>query len=116
MFISCFRTYPFGYNSAFVDVDASPETVVAVLTVKDNDQGLAGESALSIVDGNNGNWFRLENGKNFGIIRVAKLEPIENRRFYELIIQAKDNGTPSRSSQKAIKVKIFLRIIKKMIS
>lgn len=102
-----FRTYPIGFNAAFVDVNSKVDTAVAVLTIRDSDEGLAGEAKLSIVSGNDGNWFRLESGNNFGIIRVIKLEPIEIRRFYELIIEAKDNGMPSLSTQNYIKVDLI---------
>lgn len=102
--ICFFRTYPIGYSSAFVDANSKPDTVVAVLTIKDNDHGLAGISNLSIVSGNEGNWFKLESGSNFGIIRVSQLESIEIRRFYELVVQAQDGGTPQRSSQQVVKV------------
>jgi hypothetical protein len=106
--LALFRTHPLGFNAAFVDVNSKTDTAVAVLTIRDGDQGLAGMANLSIVSGNDKNWFRLESGNNFGIIRVIKLEPINIRRFYELIIQATDHGIPSRSTQQAVKVRLNL--------
>jgi hypothetical protein len=76
-----FRTYPLGFDTAFVYEGAKPDSLVAVLTSNAN---------LSIVAGNEGNWFRLESGNNFGIIRLVHLEPISAKQTYELVIRAQN--------------------------
>lgn len=95
LYFQFFRTYPLGFDSAFVSTNAKPDTVVAVLTSNAN---------LSIVSGNEGNWFRLESGSSFGIIRLVRLEPILTKQTYELVIRARGKEMPLQTIQETLRV------------
>lgn len=75
-----------------------------MITANDRDSGQ--NVHISIISGNNENYFRLESGKNYGILRQNRLvdKPIEQ---FLLKFRATDNGVPPRSLERDLKVNIF---------
>uniref|UniRef100_A0A915PHT5 Cadherin domain-containing protein n=1 Tax=Setaria digitata TaxID=48799 RepID=A0A915PHT5_9BILA len=106
LWIFC-RTYPTGSKFASVSSETAVGSTVAVITTNDEDAGQ--NVRLSLVDGNNENYFRLENGKNYGILRQNRLvdKPIEQ---FLLKFRATDDGVPPRFCERTLTVSI-LRIM-----
>uniref|UniRef100_A0AAF5I088 Cadherin domain-containing protein n=1 Tax=Strongyloides stercoralis TaxID=6248 RepID=A0AAF5I088_STRER len=110
-----FRLYPAGIEFANVLENATIGNTVAVLTIKDSDKGDNGETDLEIINGNEKNYFYLEKGKNFGILRVndewinysKKKKKFNKNEYFKLTFEASDKGTPKKSSKKSLK--IFVR-------
>ena len=61
------RHYPSSAQHATVAEDAANGTVVAVVSVKDDDEGANGKVTVSITEGNRENLFRIE-AVNFAAI------------------------------------------------
>uniref|UniRef100_A0A1I7VWP6 Cadherin domain-containing protein n=1 Tax=Loa loa TaxID=7209 RepID=A0A1I7VWP6_LOALO len=96
-----FRIYPTNSEFAWISSETAIGSVVAVITASDRDDGQ--NVRISIIDGNNENYFRLESGKNYGILRQNRLvdKPIEQ---FLLKFCATDDGVPPRSLERDLKV------------
>uniref|UniRef100_A0A183EHF8 CA domain-containing protein n=1 Tax=Gongylonema pulchrum TaxID=637853 RepID=A0A183EHF8_9BILA len=97
-----YRTYPANSGFASVSPETATGTTVAVVTVSDPDDGQ--NARVTITDGNEEDYFRLESGKNFAILRLNRLvadKPIE--RFL-LKFRAVDDGSPARFSERDLKI------------
>lgn len=78
-----------------------------MITANDRDYGQ--NVRISITSGNNENYFRLESGKNYAVLRQNRLvdKPIEE---FLLKFCAIDDGVPPRSVESDLKVNIFVII------
>ncbi|CAG0879401.1 unnamed protein product [Cyprideis torosa] len=94
-----FRYFPSTAEFATVDEDAENGSVVAAVSVIDNDEGLNGETAVEIVSGNELGHFRLDNNAIFDIVRVNGDLDREKINQYNLTMVATDRGSPPRSSR-----------------
>ena len=86
---------------AVIDEGAKVDTIVAVVTVTDKDEGLNGKTSITVTKGNELGHFKLDlslaaSGINF--IQVASTLDREVTSKYNLTILATDFGTPVRSS------------------
>lgn len=84
---------------ATVDENAMNGTVVAAVTVVDEDEGLNGETTVVIKAGNELNHFRLDSTPAVRVNGVLDREEISK---YNLTIVATDKGTPPRSSSASL--------------
>lgn len=87
-------------NSEFVYVDENTpiDTIVAAVSVVDEDQGPNGETFLEIRAGNELGHFRLVSKPAYNLVYVNNRLDREEISKYNLTVVATDRGTPSRSS------------------
>lgn len=85
-------------NFATVDENAKNGSLVAAITVTDQDAGLNGITTISIVAGNELNHFRLENSSSVYIVHVNGILDREEISKYNLTVVATDKGSPPRTS------------------
>ena len=78
-----------------VDEGARDNTVVAIVSVTDQDQGRNGNATMRIVRGNERGHFKLQ----AGLIQVSGRLDRERVGKYNLTIEARDHGQPFRSSK-----------------
>ena len=79
----------------FVDENLPPNRVINTVNARDEDSGQRGSVTYSIIDGNIGNAFTINaQGQVIALISFDR----ETREFYNLTIQAKDGGSPAKSS------------------
>lgn len=90
-----------------VDERAPNNTVVAAVLVSDPDSGPSGETSLSIEHGNELNHFKLVSTGNSNTIQVNG-SPLSRLRQqeYNLLIVARDHGSPPKSSNITLVIKI----------
>ncbi|XP_018326726.1 cadherin-related tumor suppressor-like [Agrilus planipennis] len=93
-----FRYFPSTAEFATVDENAANGSVVAAVSVRDEDEGLNGETTVKIVAGNELNHFRLEYSPSFEIVRVNGVLDREEISKYNLTVVATDKGTPPRTA------------------
>nr|XP_022911091.1 cadherin-related tumor suppressor [Onthophagus taurus] len=93
-----FTYFPPTAGFATVDENAGNGSVVAAVSVTDNDEGLNGETSVGIVSGNYLNHFRLDHTPNFDIVRVNGVLDREEISKYNLTIVASDKGNPPRTA------------------
>ncbi|CAH1187899.1 unnamed protein product [Phyllotreta striolata] len=93
-----FRYFPSTAGYATVDENAGNGSVVAAVSVVDQDEGLNGETTVRIVSGNELNHFRLDYTPSFDIVRVNGVLDREEISKYNLTVVAKDKGTPPRTA------------------
>ncbi|VIO94296.1 Uncharacterized protein BM_BM7425 [Brugia malayi] len=96
-----FRTYPTGSEVAYISSETAVGSTIAVITANDRDDGQ--NVRISIINGNNENYFRLESGKNYGILRQNRLMDKPIKQFL-LKFCATDDGVPPRSLERDLKV------------
>ncbi|KAL5011815.1 hypothetical protein ScPMuIL_010366 [Solemya velum] len=104
-----FRYEPAGntkYSS--VNEDAKNGTLVALVTVQDQDDGVNGETSLHLTSGNEKVHFRLMSRFGMNLIFVNIQNEIDRERIpeYNLTLVAVDGGTPSRSSTAFLIIKV----------
>ncbi|VBB26047.1 unnamed protein product [Acanthocheilonema viteae] len=99
-----FRIYPTGSEFASISSETTIGSTVAVITANDRDYGQ--NVQISIINGNDENYFRLESGKNYAILRQNRLvdKPIEQ---FLLKFYATDDGVPPRSLERDLKVYVM---------
>ncbi|VDM47555.1 unnamed protein product [Toxocara canis] len=97
-----FKMYPAGMGFASISEEAIMGTTIAVVTVTDEDYGQ--NSQIEIIAGNEENFFRLESGNNFAIVRLNRLLSERHSDPFRLTFRAKDDGLPSRRSLKDLEV------------
>ncbi|GFN76576.1 protocadherin fat [Plakobranchus ocellatus] len=85
---------------ATVDENASRQTVVFTISVTDEDKGDNGKTSLSIIRGNEDGYFYHMSVPSLGIneVQVAKQLDREAVARFNLTLEARDKGTPQRSS------------------
>nr|XP_012234819.1 PREDICTED: cadherin-related tumor suppressor [Linepithema humile] len=83
---------------ANVDENTPNNTIVAAVTVADEDEGPNGETSLEIRAGNELSHFWLEETQTFNIVRVNGRLDREEIPKYNLTVVATDKGTPPRSA------------------
>ena len=95
-----FRYFPKTASFATVDENAQNGSVVAAVSVVDNDEGLNGESVVKIEAGNNEGHFRLVPHSQNGLYLVHVNGVLDREKInkYNLTLTAIDKGSPSRSS------------------
>ncbi|KAG5892983.1 hypothetical protein JTB14_031834 [Gonioctena quinquepunctata] len=93
-----FRYFPSTAGFATVDENAGNGSVVAAVSVVDQDEGLNGETTVKIVSGNELNHFRLDYTPSFDIVRVNGVLDREEISKYNLTVVATDKGTPPRTA------------------
>ncbi|KAL1509863.1 hypothetical protein ABEB36_004537 [Hypothenemus hampei] len=93
-----FRYFPPTAAFATVDENAGNGSVVAAVSVVDQDDGLNGETVVKIVAGNELNNFRLEKTPSFNIVRVNGVLDREEISKYNLTVVATDKGNPPRTA------------------
>lgn len=93
-----FTYVPSTANFATVDENAKNGSLVAAITVTDQDAGLNGITTISIVAGNELNHFRLENSSSVYIVHVNGILDREEISKYNLTVVATDRGSPPRTS------------------
>lgn len=93
-----FQYFPSTGSYATVDENAINSSVVAAVSVKDEDEGLNGETSLLIISGNELQHFRLEKTPSFDIVRVNGVLDREEIGKYNLTVVATDKGTPPRTA------------------
>ncbi|KAK3739519.1 hypothetical protein QZH41_016191, partial [Actinostola sp. cb2023] len=89
---------------AHVNEDAAKGTAVITVTANDADTGPRGRVLYSIVSGNTGNKFTIDDST--GAIRVSSPLDRETTPSFALIIEARDGGVPSLSSKCLVNVNI----------
>ncbi|KAL6266541.1 hypothetical protein P5V15_003388 [Pogonomyrmex californicus] len=92
-----FSYFPTSAGFATVDENTAKDSIVAAVTVIDDDEGLNGETSVEIRAGNELGHFRLEN-TGFNIVRVDGRLDREEIPKYNLTVVATDKGTPPRSA------------------
>uniref|UniRef100_A0A0N4ZLK4 Cadherin n=1 Tax=Parastrongyloides trichosuri TaxID=131310 RepID=A0A0N4ZLK4_PARTI len=110
-----FRLYPPGIDFGNVLENATLGSTIAVLTIKDDDKGVNGDTSIKIINGNEKDYFYLEKGRNFGILRVnenwvkvnKKKRKFKTNEKFTLTFEASDSGVPSKKSTKELN--IFIR-------
>lgn len=93
-----FSYFPSTARFATVDENAINGSVVAAVSVVDPDDGLNGETTISIRAGNELQHFRMESGQSFDLVRVNGVLDREHISKYNLTIVATDRGTPARTA------------------
>ncbi|XP_060531934.1 cadherin-related tumor suppressor [Cylas formicarius] len=93
-----FRYFPATAGFATVDENAGNGSVVAAVSVVDEDEGLNGDTTVKIVSGNELNNFRLDYTPSFDIVRVNGVLDREEISKYNLTIVATDRGSPPRTA------------------
>lgn len=93
-----FRYFPSTAGFATVDENAGNGSVVAAVSVVDQDEGLNGETTVRIVSGNELNHFRLDYTPSFDIVRVNGVLDREEISKYNLTVVATDKGSPPRTA------------------
>lgn len=93
-----FRYFPPTANFATVDENAQNGSVVAAVSVIDDDEGSNGQTTVEIRAGNELGHFRLDSKSDFDIVRVNGVLDREKISKYNVTIVATDKGTPPRSS------------------
>ncbi|XP_050300468.1 cadherin-related tumor suppressor isoform X2 [Anthonomus grandis grandis] len=93
-----FRYFPATAGFATVDENAGNGSVVAAVSVVDQDDGLNGETTVKIVAGNELNNFRLDYTPSFDIVRVNGVLDREEISKYNLTVVATDKGNPPRTA------------------
>ncbi|XP_057655100.1 cadherin-related tumor suppressor [Diorhabda carinulata] len=93
-----FRYFPSTSSFATVDENAVNGTVVAAVSVVDQDEGLNGETTVMILSGNEMNHFRLDYTPSFDIVRVNGVLDREDISKYNITVVATDKGTPPRTA------------------
>lgn len=93
-----FRYFPATAGFATVDENAGNGSVVAAVSVVDQDEGLNGETSVKIVSGNELNHFRLDYTPSFDIVRVNGVLDREEISKYNLTVVATDRGAPPRTA------------------
>lgn len=83
---------------ATVDENAKNGSLVAAITVTDQDAGLNGITSVTIVSGNELSHFRLENSSSVYIVYVNGILDREEISKYNLTVVATDKGTPARTA------------------
>ena len=86
-----------------VDENLPPNHVINTVNARDEDSGQRGSVTYSIIDGNIGNAFTINaQGQVIALISFDR----ETREFYNLTIQARDGGSPSKSSTTQMEITI----------
>ncbi|XP_076252739.1 cadherin-related tumor suppressor fat isoform X2 [Rhynchophorus ferrugineus] len=93
-----FLYFPVTAGFATVDENAANGSVVAAISVMDQDEGLNGETTVKIVSGNELNNFRLDYTPSFDIVRVNGVLDREEISKYNLTVVATDKGSPPRTA------------------
>lgn len=93
-----FTYFPTTAGFATVDENAANDSIVAAVTVIDDDEGLNGETSVEIRGGNEQGHFRLDNTQTVDIVRVNGRLDREEIPKYNLTVVATDKGTPPRSA------------------
>ncbi|CAL4102728.1 unnamed protein product, partial [Meganyctiphanes norvegica] len=93
-----FRYFPATADFATVDENAQNGSVVAAVSVIDEDEGPNGETTVEIQGGNELNHFTLDSKSDFDIVRVNGVLDREKISKYNVTIIVTDKGTPPRSS------------------
>ncbi|CAH1174191.1 unnamed protein product [Phaedon cochleariae] len=93
-----FRYFPSTAGFATVDENAGNGSVVAAVSVVDQDEGSNGETTVKIVSGNELNHFRLDYTPSFDIVRVNGVLDREEIPKYNLTVVATDKGSPPRTA------------------
>ncbi|KAJ8926394.1 hypothetical protein NQ314_021178 [Rhamnusium bicolor] len=83
-----FRYFPATAGFATVDENAGNGSVVAAVSVVDQDEGLNGETNVRIVTGNELNHFRLDYTPSFDIVRVNGVLDREEISKYNLTVKS----------------------------
>ncbi|XP_037957804.1 cadherin-related tumor suppressor-like [Teleopsis dalmanni] len=93
-----FQYFPPTGSFATVDENAVNGSVVAAVQVVDMDEGLNGNTSISIVSGNEMGHFRLEPSDSFDLVRVNGVLDREEIGKYNLTVVAIDKGSPPRTA------------------
>ncbi|XP_034242059.1 cadherin-related tumor suppressor-like [Thrips palmi] len=93
-----FRYFPATATFATVDENAANGSVVAAISVVDQDEGPNGATTVAIAAGNELNHFRLDSLNDFDIVRVNGVLDREQVNKYNLTIVAVDKGSPPRTA------------------
>lgn len=83
-----------------IDESVSINTVAVSISITDEDSGLNGETTVRIIKGNEEGYFSLLSIPRLGIneIRINKTLDRETLNRFNLTVEARDNGTPSRTT------------------
>ena len=89
-----------------VNEDAKDGEIVAGITVTDSDSGSNGQASVSIIAGNELKHFRMQSFGQLALIYVNGDQVLDRERnhIYNLTLEAKDGGSPPRTSVKALVV------------
>lgn len=93
-----FQYFPATGAFATVDENAMNGSVVAAVSVEDMDEGLNGDTNISILSGNELQHFRLDKTPSFDLVRVNGVLDREEIGKYNLTVVATDKGTPPRTA------------------
>lgn len=93
-----FRYFPKDAPYAMVDESALENSLVAIVSVSDQDDGINGETNVQITAGNQLEHFSLKKQFTFHAVKVSGRIDREVISKYNLTIVAHDLGSPSRSS------------------
>ena len=90
-----FSYFPITPGYATVDENAVKDSIVAAITVIDNDEGSNGETSVEIRAGNELGHFRLQTAATFDVVRVNGGLDREEIPKYNLTVGATGNGWPA---------------------
>ncbi|XP_065342592.1 cadherin-related tumor suppressor [Cloeon dipterum] len=93
-----FRYFPSTAVFATVDENAKNSSVVAAVSVIDQDEGLNGQTEVEIKAGNELGHFHLDHSSTFDLVRVNGVLDREQINKYNLTLVATDKGSPQRTS------------------
>ena len=102
-----FRIYPPTASFASINEKTTVGTTIAVITARDDDYGQ--NVRIRIASGNEESFFRLENGKNFAVLRLDRLVHNRSQKF-RIRFSATDDGDPPLKSEDALEVLHNLRL------
>ena len=84
---------------ATVNEGSKEDSIVAIVSVTDSDDGVNGQTTVKIIRGNERGHFKLDSqAKRFNFIRVAGKLDRERVSKYNLTLEAKDLGIPQRTA------------------
>ncbi|KAE9547193.1 hypothetical protein FO519_009595 [Halicephalobus sp. NKZ332] len=99
-----FKIYPTRSDYVLLDPSFETGTTLVVLTAADGDFGKDGQTEISLISGNEEDFFRLESGQNFAILRLNKIVDKKAPKQFSLEFEASDFGNPPKKSKKTLMI------------
>ena len=97
-------------NTEFSSINetAKNDAAVAGITITDEDKGVNGQATVRIIAGNELQHFRMKTYGMYAVIFVNGDNVLDREKYpmYNLTLEARDGGSPPRSSIKSLVIKI----------
>ena len=103
----------FSDQRATVLEDASPGSLVSIITITDTDQGDNGRTSLRITEGNQAGHFRLESAGIFHFLLLAEAGKLDRKMTsqYQLTVEVEDGGSPPMTSTASLVINIGGKLV-----